>query len=58
MLEANGTVYQFNPNGTLSYVQDSNGNRITASYNGNGQLSQLTDSNGRRQVLAEHVGLH
>ena len=25
--------YQFNANGTLNYVQDTNGNRITAGYN-------------------------
>ena len=39
LLEPDGTVYQFNSNGTLNYVQDSNGNRITASYNTNGRLS-------------------
>jgi RHS repeat-associated protein len=45
LLEPDGTVYQFNSNGSLDYVQDTNGNRITASY-ANGQLSQLTDTNG------------
>ncbi len=46
LLEPDGTVYQFNGNGTFNYIQDTNGKRITASYNANGQLSQLTDSNG------------
>ncbi len=41
-----GTAYQFNANGTLSYLQDANGNRITAGYNTQGQLALLTDSNG------------
>jgi RHS repeat-associated protein len=43
---ANGFVYQFNPNGTLAYVEDANGYRVTAGYNAHGQLAQLTDSNG------------
>jgi RHS repeat-associated protein len=41
-----GTVYVFLPDGLLSYEQDSNGNRITATYNGN-QLTSLTDSDGQ-----------
>jgi RHS repeat-associated protein len=41
-----GTVYQFNVNGTLGYVQDTNGNTITCGYNALGQLASLTDSNG------------
>jgi YD repeat-containing protein len=48
--EADGTVYQFNTNGTLDYVQDANANRITASYS-NGRLVQLTDSNGEYLTL-------
>jgi len=46
-----GTIYQFNANGTLAYVQDSNGNRITASYNTGGQLVTLTHSNGEYLTL-------
>ncbi len=51
LLEPDGTVYQFNTNqpnmsASLDYVQDTNGNRITASYNADGQLSRLTDTNG------------
>jgi YD repeat-containing protein len=52
LVESNGTTYQFNTNGTLDYVQDANGNRITAGYNAQGQLSQLTDSNGEYLQLS------
>ena len=52
LVEANGSVYQFNPNGTLDYVEDANGNTITASYNANNQLTQLTDSNGEYLQLS------
>ena len=52
---ANGAYTLALPDGTdlpvqlqrhLAYVQDSNGNRITAGYNTAGQLVTLTDSNG------------
>ena len=33
LTETNGSSTVFNANGTLNYVQDSNGNRITATYN-------------------------
>ncbi len=46
LVEPDGTIYQFNTNGTLNYVQDTHGNRITAGYNAQGQLVSLTDSNG------------
>ncbi len=51
LVATDGTIYQFNPNGTIGYVQDFNGSRITAGYNFAGQLVSLTDSNG------EYVGL-
>ena len=41
LVEPNGTTYQFNTNGTLTYVQDTHGNRITAGYNAQGQLVSL-----------------
>jgi RHS repeat-associated protein len=44
--ETNGTVTVFNSNGTLDYVQDTNGNRITAGYT-SGLLTSLTDSSGQ-----------
>ena len=44
--------YQFNPNGTLAYVEDGDGNRIVAAYNPTGQLVSLTHSNGTSFDLA------
>ena len=52
LLESDGSLYQFNPNGTLDYMEDPNGNRITASYNSAGKLSLLTDSNGEHLQLS------
>ena len=49
--EAGGGLYQFNPDGTLAYMQDANGNRVTAGYNNVGQLISLTDSNGASFTL-------
>jgi RHS repeat-associated protein len=43
--EPNGTLLAFNPDGTLDYEQDGNGNRITAGYT-NGRLTTLTHSDG------------
>ena len=48
---ADDVSYQFNPNGTLSYVQDVYGNRITAAYNAAGRLASLTASNGASFTL-------
>ncbi|MDE2508030.1 MAG: RHS repeat protein, partial [Planctomycetota bacterium] len=45
LLETNGTIEHFNANGTLDYVQDANGNRVTAGYT-SGQLTSLTSSSG------------
>lgn len=46
-----GNFYRFNPNGTLAYVQDPNGNRISLSYDAAGQLVTLSDSNGESMSL-------
>ena len=46
LTEADGTVTDYNANGTLNYIQDTNGNRITAGYTG-GQLTSLTASSGQ-----------
>jgi RHS repeat-associated protein len=43
---ADSTTYQFNANGSLDYVEDTHGNRISANYNAQGLLSSLTQSNG------------
>ena len=58
LVESDGTVYQFNINGTLSYVQDTHGNRITAGYNGQGQMISLTDSNGEYLDLTYNAQGH
>ena len=42
----------FNPNGSLAYMQDANGNRVTATYNSSGQLTLLTASNGSALTIA------
>ncbi len=54
--EADGSLTVFNANGTLYYLQDSNGNRITATYSGS-LLTQLTASNGSYLVLSYSNGL-
>ena len=58
LVEPDGTIYQFNANGTLNYVQDTNGNRITAGYNAQGQLVSLTDSNGEYLDLTYNAQGH
>ncbi len=58
LVATDGTTYQFNPNGTLAYVQDTNGNRITAGYNTAGQLVSLTDSNGESFTLTYNSSGH
>jgi RHS repeat-associated protein len=49
--EKSGLLYAFQSDGKVNYVQDLNGNRITASYSGN-QLAQLTHSSGQYLQLA------
>ncbi len=56
--EFNGTVYQFNANGTLNEVQDIHGNRITAGYNDLGQLASLTAGNGEFLKLTYNAQGH
>ena len=58
LVEPDGTTYQFNTNGTLNYVQDTNGNRITAGYNAQNQLVSLTDSNGEFLDLSYNAQGH
>ena len=50
--ELDGSISFFGTDGTLEYVQDTNGNRITAGYS-NGLLTSLTDSSG--QSLASPI---
>jgi RHS repeat-associated protein len=49
--EQNGLVNRFRADGRLDYLQDTNGNRITASYTGN-LLTGLTHSSGQQLQLA------
>ena len=58
LTEPDGTIYQFNTNGTLNYVQDTHGNRITAGYNAQNQLVSLTDSNGEYLDLTYNAQGH
>ena len=46
LTEADGTDTDYNANGTLNYIQDTDGNRITAGYT-SGQLTSLTASSGQ-----------
>jgi len=46
----NGTISAFNNDGTLNYIQDTNGNRVTAGY-GSGRLVSLTASSGQTLTL-------
>ena len=46
LVEQNGEVLAFRPDGRLDFVADANGNRITAGYNAAGQLVTLTQSDG------------
>jgi RHS repeat-associated protein len=50
--EKDGTLEVLDSSGRLSYEQDPNGNRITATYDNNGELTQLTDSDGQRFKFA------
>ena len=43
--EADGQIEAFNANGTLNYIADTDGNRVTAVYTG-GKLTGLEASNG------------
>jgi RHS repeat-associated protein len=44
--EVDGTVTVFRPDGTLDYIADSHGTRVTAGYDAIGRLSTLTHSTG------------
>ncbi|MFI5453930.1 MAG: Ig-like domain-containing protein [Isosphaerales bacterium] len=50
LTELSGAATTYNANGTLNYVQDTNGNRITAGYTG-GLLTKLTHSSGQSLTL-------
>jgi RHS repeat-associated protein len=50
--ETNGTVTQFRTDGRFDYIQDRNGNRVTASYDASGRLLSLAHSAGPTLTLA------
>jgi YD repeat-containing protein len=52
LTDEGGTVTSFRADGKLAYVQDTNGNTITAGYNAAGQLTRLTHSSGASLTLA------
>jgi RHS repeat-associated protein len=52
LAEKDGTVWQFRIDNLLDYVQDRNGNRVTAGYSA-GKLTSITHSNGD-QLLFEY----
>ncbi len=51
LTELDGQLTAYNANGSLAYVQDTNGNRISAAYTG-GRLTSLTHSSGQSLTLA------
>ena len=54
LTEADGTASDYNPNGTLNYIQDTNGNRITAGYTG-GLLTSLTAWSGQSITIGHNA---
>ncbi len=50
--QPNGTTTEFRSDGKLDYVQDTNGNRISAGYNASGQITSLTHSSGQSLTIA------
>lgn len=45
--ERSGAITAFRPDGLLKYIQDTNGNRVTATYDNENYLVQLTHSAGQ-----------
>ncbi|MCW5553064.1 MAG: Ig-like domain-containing protein [Verrucomicrobiae bacterium] len=54
LIEADRTIWQFDANSRLNYVEDPNGNRITCGYTG-AQLTSLTHTSGK-QLLLQYNG--
>ncbi len=48
----NGAEILFRSDGLLNYIEDTNGNRVTAAYDAAGRLIRLTHSNGDRFSFA------
>ncbi len=47
-----GSITKFRADGRIDYVQDPNGNRVTASYGGSGQFTTLSHSSGATISIA------
>ena len=67
LTEKDGTLYRFRADGQLDYVEDLNGNRVTAVYDGGGRLIEIGHSSsysftleynahGRISRLTDHAG--
>lgn len=52
LTETDGSITDFNSNGSFKFFQDANGNRITATYNAGAQLIRLTHSDGDALAIA------
>ncbi len=52
LTEIDGTARHFRADGKLDYVQDADGNRITAGYDASGRLVSLTHSAGMSLAIA------
>ena len=57
LTETDQTIWQFRSDGRLEFVQDTNGNKITAGYNGTG-LTSLTHSSGQQLLIAYNGAGH
>ena len=55
--EKDGSIEAFRPDGSLDYVQDGDGNRITAGYTGS-LMTSLTSSDGRSLTLSYNAQGH
>ncbi len=53
--ELNGTITTYLSNGLFSTIEDTNGNRVTATYNGT-DLARLTHTNGRQIIFTNNGG--
>jgi len=67
LIEKDGLIYHFHATGLFDYIEEPNGNRITAAYDGSGRLTQVTHSSGdnfiftyytsgRLATLTDHAG--
>lgn len=53
--EPSGTATRFRADGRTDYVQDVNGNRVTAGYDGFGRITSLTHSSGGSITIGYNI---